>query len=186
MANGNLDYSIPLAAFLATVVDDATYAAIVQTAKTDFAGSEASASSIPVSGGQLYVNLLDDAFLEQYRIHQGAKLHSVDTSDATPTDIATIDTLSSNGDAAYIRATVTGRDHTTPGRVIEVQLGATFYRTSGVISPIGLVSSISQVGLGTATAELFVLGNVISARVTGPVAVNVRWDFTINESRRLR
>ena len=186
MASSTLDYSIALTTFLATTVDDATFASIVQVLKKDEPGKIAKASEIPLAGGQLWSNLVDDAFLELYRIHQGAKLYTTDTTTATPVDIATIDTLTTNGDAAYMRATVTARDGANPGNLVEVQLGGTFFRDSGTVSVMNPISTVARVGFTTATASLFVSGDTISARVTGEAATNIDWVFTVNESRRLR
>lgn len=186
MADSQLDLTIPLETFLAATKGDGTWADIVQVTKQDKPGKLIDATGIKDFGGELVANIWDDMWLASYRIFQGAKLHSTDTADATPVDIGTIDTLTVNGDAAYIRATVTARDGSSPGNLVEVQLGGTFYRSGGTVSVMNPISTVARVGLTTATASLFVSGDVISARVTGEAGTDIEWSFTVNESRRLR
>lgn len=186
MADSKLDLTIPFATFMATNEGDGTWADIIQVTKQDKPGNLVDATGIKDSGGQLVANIWDDMWVQSYRIFQGAKLHSTDTANATPVDIGTIDTLTVNGDAAYIRATVTARDGSAPGNLVEVQLGGTFYRSGGTVSVMNPISTVSRVGFTTATAELFRAGDVISARVTGEAGTDIEWSFTVNESRRLR
>lgn len=184
MSGGNLNYRIPLSTFLATSVSDATYTSVVETLKTDEPSETVAASGIPTHGGQLWSNLVDDEFLEQYRIHEGAGLVSVDTTDATPS-VTVIDTLTSDGNAAFIRITVTARDTTTDGKVLEANFGGLYYRTAGSVLVANPISTVTIAGFTTATASISVSGDDVRVTLTGE-ATNISWDITIDADRRLR
>lgn len=178
------DYSIPFATFLATSIGNGTFEDIVSKLKVDPPGEPAAATDIFTNSGQLLSNLLDDKLAEDYRIHEGNKLHAFNTTNATPANL-TIETLANDGDAVYIRATVLAKS--TTGELLEMQLGGTFYRAAGIVSVLNPISSPARLGFAvTVVAELVRSGNDILAQVTGAVAKTVAWDFTINESRRYR
>lgn len=185
MADSNLDYRIPLATFLATAVSDATWFDVIQKLKNDEPGKEAAASDIDEAGGQLWSNLVDDSWLEQYRIHEGAGLVSVDTTNATPI-VTAIDTLTADGNAAYIRITVTARDTTTDGNVLEASFGGTYYRTGGAVLVANPITNVTIAGFTTASAAIGVSGDIVQVTLTGEAATNISWDITIDADRRLR
>lgn len=186
MADSNLDLTIPLDAFLATTKGDGTWADIMVTTKQDKPGFIVDATEIKDKGGQLVANQWDNMWGQSYRIFQGNQLITHDSTDDAKTLIATLDTLTANGDAVYIRATVTARIIATPGNLLEAHLGGTFYRDGGAISVMNPISTVTPIGLTTAVPSLVFAGNDIFARVEGEVAKNIAWDFTIDELRRLR
>ena len=185
MADSNLNYRIPLSTFLATAVTDGTWSDVVVTTKNDEPGKTASALSIEDAGGQLWSNLVDDSWLEQYRIHEGAGLVTVDTTDATP-DVTIIDTLTVDGNAAYIRVTVTARDTGTDGNVLEAHLGGLYYRTGGDVLVANPISTVTIAGFTSATASIAPSGDNVEVTVTGEGGTNISWDVTIDADRRLR
>lgn len=186
MADNNLDLTIPLETFLAATVGNGTWADVLVTTKQDKPGSIIDALGIEFNGGQLVANQWDNMFRQMYRIHQGNQLITHDSTDDAKTLIATLDTLTADGDAVYIRATVTARIIATPGNLLEAHLGGTFHRVGGAISVVNPISTVTPVGLTTAVPSLVFAGNDIFARVEGEVATDIAWDFTIDELRRLR
>lgn len=181
----NLDLTIPLADFLADFVSDGTWANVLTDLKADALGEEAAASDIAAAAGQLWSNQMDNMFLEMYRIHQGNTLFSTSTVDATPVTVGTIDTLTADRDAAFVRVTVTARAPGSDAFVLEQSLGATFYRAGGTISQLNPINPVSRVGLTTAISEFLITGNVIAVQVTGEAATGLNWAVTVDKSRRL-
>lgn len=186
MADDNLDLTIPYNTWIAQTIGDGTWADVIVRTKNDKPGNLVDATEIKDFGGQLVANVWDDMFVENYRIHQGNQLISHDSASDDKDDIATLDTLTVNGDAVYIRATVMARVAGTPGKVFEAHLGGTFYRDGGTISVLNPVSALSLAGFTTATAVIIVSGDDIVARVQGENVTDITWDYTIDELRRLR
>ncbi len=186
MADNKLDLTIPFLTFMGATEGDGTWADVIQIAKQDKPGNLIDATGIKDFGGQLVANIWDDMWVQSYRIFQGNQLITHDSTDDTKTSIATLDTLTADGDAVYIRATVTARIIATPANVLEAHLGGTFYRDSGAISVMNPVSTVSRVGFTTAAPSLLVSSNDIFARIEGESGTDIAWDFTVDELRRLR
>jgi hypothetical protein len=186
MADSQLDLTIPFDTWIAQTIGDGTWADVIVRTKIDKPGNLVDATEIKDFGGQLVANVWDDMFVQSYRIHQGNQLITHDSASDDKDDIATLDTLTADGDAVYIRATVTARDITNPAFLLEAHLGATFYRSGGSLSELSPISTITRVGLTTATTSIFATGDTIIARVQGENATDIAWDFTVDELRRLR
>ncbi len=182
-----VNFSIPFATFLTLPTTDAsgTWNDVLETLKVDEPGQEATAPEIAVAAGQLWSNLLDDFVEKVWDALEGATVYEVDTTDDTPV-LTTIASLTSDGDSIFIRGIVTARDTATPGKVIELVFGGTYYRSGGVISVIGLVGQFNQVGFTSAFTFSQVTGDDIQIEVEGEVATNISWDIRITEARPLR
>ena len=186
MSDSNLDLQTPFATFLAAPVSDGTWSDVLVSLKSDDPGKETAATAIEFAGGQLWANQIDNMFNQSYRVFQGNKFFPVDTTDATPDSTSTIDTLTADGDAAYVRVTIIARDPGSPAFVLEQHLGGTFYRSGGavlVLNPI--LTAPALVGFTTAIAAIIVTGDVVAVEVTGEAATNITWSVTVDESRRL-
>jgi len=181
-----IDFSIPLATFLSTPVSDGTWADVIQTTKVDEPGQAAAATQIEVAAGQLWSNLADDFFLALYEINQGAKVYSTTTGDAIPAVLSTLASLASDGDAFSITAQVQGKtDNPAGGELLDSSLGGVFYRTGGSVFVLNPTSTVSRVGLTTATPALVISGTDVSIQVTGEAATNIRWTARTIEVREI-
>lgn len=188
MANSpsNIDFSVPLSTFLATAVSDGTWSDVISTAKVDEASNPATATAIRLYAGQLWSNLMDDLLLSLYSLNEGAKVYSQTTGDATPVDISTLATLSTDGETFAIRVQVSARtDAAAGGEVLDAEIGGLFYRESGTVLITNPTSSISRVGLTTAIPELVISGDDILLRVTGEAATNIGWTARAVEVREI-
>ncbi len=176
MANptSKIDFSIPLATFLATAISDGFFSDILQQLKVDDPGEEADATDIDAAGGQLWSNIVDDFMLETYAPLQGAEDRTVNTVDATP-DAFTVFTLAADADAVYIRIRVAARTAAV-SEILEAEVAGTFYRTAdGFVSVLNPISSQSDVGLAGATVVLAPSGNDVVVTLTGLGGTPIEW-----------
>lgn len=174
-----VNFAVPLADFLATAISDGTIADIIQVEKVDATGKEAKASEIKEFYGELLGNLRDDFFIAAYTQLQGAQNAALSTSGAV-TDSLTVATLSTDGDAYYVEATVLGKT-TAAGELVVVELGGVFYRSGGTVSLIAPIHTVTDVGLAGADAELVISGDDVSIDTTGIAAKNIGWDVVVRK-----
>ena len=180
MANptSKIDFSIPLATFLATAISDGFFSDILQQLKVDDPGEEADATDIDAAGGQIWSNIVDDFMLETYTLLQGAEDRTVNTVDATP-DAFTVFTLAADADAVYVRARIVARSAAV-SEILEAEVAGTFYRTAdGFVSVLNPINTLAQVGLGASTVVLAASGNDVVLTVTGEVATPLEWTESI-------
>lgn len=168
-----IDLSIPLADFLAQSVDDGTYSDIIETLKFDRAGQEAAATQQDEFTGQLWGNLQDDMFLTLYALNQGRKDYELDTVDAA-TDSDTLATLTTDGDAYRIEATVLGKT-ATDGEVAYARLQGVYYRTGGTVLLLAPTKTLAQIGLAGVDANLVISGDDVNLEVTGALGFTIAW-----------
>lgn len=178
-----VDFSIPLADFLATAVSDGTYSDIIETEKQDKAGAEASATEIKDFYGQLLGNLRDDFFLAVYTQLQGSQVTTLSTVGAV-TDSLTVATLPSNGDAYYIEVTVVAKTSGS-AELVQASLSGTYYRSGGTVFPLGPIHTVNQIGLAGADADLVISANDVDVVVTGVAAKSIGWDVIVKSVREL-
>ncbi len=181
-----IDFSIPLATWLSSAVSDGTWANVAQDLKVDEPGQAAPATAISTAAGQLWANMVDDFILNVYGINQGAKAYETTTTDATPVTLATLATLSADGDAYVIQVEAQGKtDAAAGGEVLDATLGGLYHRASGSVLVLNPVSSVSRVGLTTAAPALVVVGNDVTLTATGELATNIKWTARAVEVREI-
>lgn len=179
MAKPTIDFSIPLADYLATPVSDGTNSDIFETEKQDAAGYQAAATDIENYYGELWANRVDAFFLATYQQLQGAQQASLSTNGAL-TDSLTVATLSADGDAYYVEATVLGKT-SAAGELVVVELSGVFYRTGGTVFPMAPVHTVTEVGLTGADANLVINTNNVDIVTTGVAAKVIGWDVVVRK-----
>lgn len=181
-----IDFSIPLATWLSSAVSDGTWSNVAQDLKVDEPGQAAPATAISTAAGQLWANMVDDFILNVYGINQGAKSYETTTADAVPVSLATLATLTTDGDAYRIQVEAQGKtDAAGGGEVLDATLGGLYYRTGGAVLVLNPVSSVSRVGLTTAAPALVVVGDDVTLNATGEAATNIKWTARAVEVREI-
>ena len=181
-----IDFSIPLSTWLASAVSDGTWADVAQDLKVDEPGQAAPATAISTAAGQLWSNMIDDAILTLYGINQGAKSYDTTTADAVPVSLATLATLTTDGDAYRIQVEAQGKtDAAGGGEVLDATLGGLYYRTGGAVLVLNPTATVSRVGLTTAAPALVVVGNDVTLTATGEAATNIKWTARAVEVREI-
>jgi len=181
-----IDFSIPLSTWLASAVSDGTWSNVAQDLKVDEPGQAAPATAISTAAGQLWANMVDDFILNVYGINQGAKSYETTTTDAAPVTLATLATLSSDGDAYVIRVEAQAKtDAAAGGEVLDAAVAGVYYRTGGVVLVLNPTATVSRVGLTTAAPALVVVGDDVTLTATGELATNIKWTARAVEVREI-
>ena len=108
------------------------------------------------------------------------------TADAVPVSLATLATLTTDGDAYRIQVEAQGKtDAAAGGEVLDATLGGLYYRTGGAVLVLNPVSSVSRVGLTTAAPALVVVGDDVTLTATGEAATNIKWTARAVEVREI-
>ena len=178
-----IDFSIPLATFLATAKGDATWAQILSDVKTDRVGYEVPASGCSVAHGQLIANAFDDFLKLVYAQSPGRKDYSLSTIGAV-TDEQVLATLGVDGELWRISGIVTGRT-ATAGEVASAQIGGHFYRSGGTVFPLDVTHTIVEVGLVAVDAELVVATDDVKVLVTGIAGKTITWHTRIDYAEQI-
>lgn len=179
-----VDFSTPLADFLAAAVSDGTYSDIVEVLKVDTPGKEAAASQVDRYYGQLYANVLDDFMLAAYQQLAGQRVVELDTVGAV-VDSEALLSLGADGDAWYIEVTVWGKT-SAASELVVASVAGTYYRDAGVVAVIAPMAMLSDVGLAGANAVLAVSGTTVEIEVTGVAAKTIAWTAAVRTARELR
>ena len=143
-------------------------------------------TAISTAAGQLWANMVDDFILNVYGINQGAKSYETTTTDAATVTLATLATLSADGDAYVIRVEAQAKtDAAAGGEVLDASVAGVYYRTGGVVLVLNPTATVSRVGLTTASPSLVVVGDDVTLTATGELATNIKWTARAVEVREI-
>ena len=179
------DFSITLAAFLATVEGDGTIADVLDVLKTDRVGYEANASAISVAAGQRWSNLVDDFIEKVYELNPGRKdYNAIETIGAVNTDTV-IATLATNGDAWRIGIVITGRT-ATDGELVSARAEGHFYRDAGTVNVLDPIHTVlATAPLSGGDADLVIVGDDVILRATGVAAKTIGWHARVEYAEQI-
>lgn len=117
----------------------------------------------------------------QIRIKTGG----IQTTNATPTTLATAYTLSSNGENVKVELYVVGQDNSVHSNIISAKIIQTFYRSGGTVTALSSHMNNSQANGSGALwgVALVISSNDIQIEVTGAFGNTVNWmaEWTVQE-----
>jgi len=186
MANttSKVDLTKTFAQFLAVAISDGTFSDVLLTLKTDEPGEAAPATAIPVACGELWANILDDFIRAIWDQHLGAEILTQSTTDATPTLVKTLATLTTNGDYIRIKTEINSKTDIAAGGELHTQtLEVIAWRASGTTNVAIFTDVKARVGLITTDATITINGDDVELKVIGEVAKNLSWTIVVSENR---